>query len=221
MSEHESLWQKISEWWHLLWHHAHAGTLPDAPVPGGAPVTIPPIGGTVTPPAPPPPDHAAIAGIIGDPNSDRLVQIQAVEDARAKYQHALATETEPNNAYWAQHLPHWWAVDEVAGAFAASDAAALYVHGQCNKSMLTGALLANGFNDMAWHVWVDRPGSAERYPDPLDVAVVAGPNPLPNGQGFAGIKIADMPALLEKNRAWMNSRGPVDPNAPWVAGPGH
>ena len=61
MSEHTTLWQKIEAWWHLLWHHAQAGTLPNAPVAGGVPVTIPPVGGTVTPPAPPIPVPAPVA----------------------------------------------------------------------------------------------------------------------------------------------------------------
>lgn len=75
MSVHTTLWQKIEAWWHLLWHHAQAGTLPDAPVAGGVPVTIPPIGGTITPPAPPiavhgtsPPINAGGTGsLLGQP----------------------------------------------------------------------------------------------------------------------------------------------------------
>lgn len=77
MSEHESIWQRISEWWHLLWHHAQAGTLPPAPVPGGVPVTIPPIGGTVTPPAPPLPVLPAGVTLVDTVNG--LVKIDAAE----------------------------------------------------------------------------------------------------------------------------------------------
>lgn len=60
MNELEKICQDIEAWWHLLWHHAQAGTLPPAPVPGGVPSTIPPVGGTVTPPAPPMPVPGAV-----------------------------------------------------------------------------------------------------------------------------------------------------------------
>ena len=224
MSEHTTLWQKIEAWWHLLWHHAQAGTLPDAPVAGGVPVTIPPAGGTVTPPAPPipPPGPSLPAGIIGQPNGDLLVRVQSVEDARARYSNVADTDAEPNNQWWAMHLPHWWAVDEVARAYPAGDIAAQYVLSQCNKSMLTGAMQGNAFNESSWHVWQDRQGSTEAYPNPLDVAVVAGPNNFGSlaQTGFPGIKIADFPALLERSRAHTNSRGKISDDAPWVATPG-
>lgn len=75
MSELAKLWAKIDAWWHLLWHHAQAGTLPDAPAPGGVPVTIPPVGGTATPPAPPIPQPSAPtlpAGIDTPDSSGRV-----------------------------------------------------------------------------------------------------------------------------------------------------
>lgn len=220
MSEHTTIWQKIEAWWHLLWHHAQAGTLPDAPAAGGVPVTIPPVGGTVTPPAPPlpPPGPVLPTGIIGQPNADRLVQVQAVEDARAK---GLA-DADPIIVAWAKYLPQWWGVDEVARLYPTDDAAAQAVIRACNASMLNGALIGNGFNSKNWHVW--QATGRVQYASPIEAAVVAGPNNFgPLAQtGFPGIKIADFPALLEANRQLALSKGaPFDPNAPWVAGPGH
>ena len=50
----ETEWENLVAWFEALFHHAHAGTLPPAPVVGGAPVSLPPVNpGVVTPPAPP------------------------------------------------------------------------------------------------------------------------------------------------------------------------
>lgn len=50
-----NLLQRLEAWFATIWHHFHAGTLPDPPV-AGAPVTLPPINpGVATPPAPPVP----------------------------------------------------------------------------------------------------------------------------------------------------------------------
>ena len=50
----ETEWENLVAWFEALFHHAHAGTLPPAPVVGGPPVSVPPINPVViTPPAPP------------------------------------------------------------------------------------------------------------------------------------------------------------------------
>lgn len=161
------------------------------------------------------------AGIIGSPNSDRLVRVQAVEDFRSKYLATPDTDAEPNNQWWAKHLPHWWAVDEVARCYPSTDAAGQYVVAQCNHKMLIGALNRN--NSSEWVPWVNRPDSTEQYISALDVGVVAGPNNF--GQltqtGFPGIKIADFPALLEANRKIVNSGGKRSDDDTRVAGPVH
>lgn len=182
-----------------------------------APPDVHPVLGVGTTTAPP----KLPAGIIGAPNSDRLVQVQAVEDYRAKYGAAgMDTDAEPNNNWWARHLPHWWAIDEVARCFdPLSDVAAAYVISQCNHKMLIGALNRNNSNE--WVPWVNRPGSTETYASPLDAGVVAGPNPLASGLGFPGIKIADLPALLEANRKIVNSGGKRSDDDIRVAGPIH
>lgn len=84
-----SIWTKLLEWWNLLWHHAHAGTLPDAPKPGDPPVAIPPANpGVVTPPAPvipepvvpPSPAHGTFpAGVTLVDTLNGLVKIDAAE----------------------------------------------------------------------------------------------------------------------------------------------
>ena len=49
----ETEWENLVAWFEALFHHAHAGTLPPAPVVGGPPVSVPPIDPSViTPPAP-------------------------------------------------------------------------------------------------------------------------------------------------------------------------
>lgn len=162
------------------------------------------------------------AGIIGAPNSDRLVQVQAVEDFRAKFgAPGMDSDAEPNNNWWARHLPHWWAIDEVARSYPSTDAAAAYVISQCNHKMLIGALNRNNSNE--WVPWVNRPGSTETYASPLDAGVVAGPNnfgPLA-ATGFPGIKVADLPALLEANRKIVNSGGKRSDDDVRVSGPIH
>lgn len=60
-----NLLQKLEAWFAAIWHHFHAGTLPDPPT-AGNPATLPPINpGIVTPPAPPVPHPVttALAGV--------------------------------------------------------------------------------------------------------------------------------------------------------------
>lgn len=82
MNEFEKMWTDIEQWWHLLWHHAQADTLEKAPAAGGVPATIPPIGGTVTAPAPPLPKPAAFVlpdGVTWADEANGLVSIAALE----------------------------------------------------------------------------------------------------------------------------------------------
>lgn len=49
----ETEWENLVAWFEAIFHHAHAATLPPAPVVGGPPVALPPINPVViTPPAP-------------------------------------------------------------------------------------------------------------------------------------------------------------------------
>jgi hypothetical protein len=161
------------------------------------------------------------AGVIGQPNADLLVQIQAAEDARAKYLH----DPNPINAWWASVLPHWWGFEEIADLYTGD--AAKYLFGQCNRSMLTGALQGNNFNSKMWHVWQSPPSEPVKYVSVIDAAVVAGSNPLPSGLGFPGIKVADMVSLLEANRQMVLAHGAVPQIAVagfgrgGIVGPGH
>jgi hypothetical protein len=49
----ETEWENVIAWFESIFHHAHAGTLPPAPVVGGPPVALPPVNpAVITPPAP-------------------------------------------------------------------------------------------------------------------------------------------------------------------------
>lgn len=127
MNDHESIWQRIAEWWHLLWHHAQAGTLPPAPVVGGDPVMIPPVGATTTPPAPPLPTTADTssaptapaglhAGFFSHPNEHGYVMLLDVEADRWRY----SRSDDSDYRVWANDLPRWFAIDDTLKWFTLS-----------------------------------------------------------------------------------------------------
>lgn len=58
-----NMFQRLEAWFATIWHHFHAGTLPDPPV-AGSPVTLPPVNPDVTtPPAPPVPPGTTTAAL--------------------------------------------------------------------------------------------------------------------------------------------------------------
>lgn len=77
-----NLLQKLEAWFAAIWHHFHAGTLPDPPS-AGNPATLPPVDpGVVTPPAPPitgAPPTTWPSGITLIDSANGLVRIDAAE----------------------------------------------------------------------------------------------------------------------------------------------
>lgn len=215
------MWQELKNWFEFLFHHAKAGTLTPVPPLTGGVVNFPPIAASpdpvpvITVPAPVSPLPTMPAGVIGQPNADRLVQCQAAEDARAKW----INSADSSMAFWAKStLPYWWGIDEIAKLFPDTDVAAQYVIAQCNKKMLIGALNRNNENE--WALFQVPKGETSLYATPWDAGVVAGPNNLPSGQGFKGIGLAELPALIEANR--LLNVGAIPPRGTTVpvAGPG-
>lgn len=200
---------ELGKWLAVLLHHVFKGTLPAAPTDG--PVTLPPVAA----PNPPAQGPSMPAGVIGQPNADRLVQCQAAEDARAQY----LNDPDPGMAFWAKNtLPYWWGIDEIAKLFPATDTAAQYVIAQCNQKMLVGSL--NGSNENLWALFTVPKGETSLYTSPWAAGVVAGPNPLADDKGFKGIGLASLAAVIEANR--LLNVGSIPPRGTTVpvAGPG-